>query len=299
MIGNRVRSGALAVALAATLTGFAAPAALAAPSIPAFQLNGWHVIGQTSVSDAIAGEGIATVRAPGKPMWIDYTDGATIPQSNINQGWGHIGDSDSWHGYIFDPYQQPANVTPVTQKMFMVTTPSGAQYEYTHQLSDDEIGPNAAAFDTVSPDGQWLVSAELAPVTRLLVFPTPLLNKQTAPSGGTVNVASRILLNHMVRNLQGCDFITSTRLICASDDSSNDIYPTSKPLLQIDLKHPLNGKDVTAKVTSLGQIPLASTCVGAYTVEGADYDTVTGDLRVEVDAPSPCNADITIYTLHR
>jgi hypothetical protein len=103
----------------------------------------------------------------------------------------------------------------------------------------------------------------------------------------------------MVRNLQGCDFITSTRLICASDDSSNDIYPTSKPLLQIDLKHPLNGKDVTAKVTSLGQIPLASTCTGAYTVEGVDYDTVTDDLRVEVDAPSPCNGDITIYTLHR
>jgi hypothetical protein len=296
---TRLRSGALAIAAAAALTGFAAPSALAAPSIPAFQINGWHVIGQTSEPDAIAGEGVATVRAPGKPMWIDYTDGATIPASIINQGWGHIGDPDSWRGYIVDPYQQPASVTPVTKKMFMVTTPSGAQYEYVHQLSDDEIGPNAAAFDTVTPDGQWMVSAELAPVTRLLVFPTPLINKQTAPTGGDINVASRILLNHMVRNLQGCDFVNATRLICASDDSNNDIYPTSKPLLQIDLKHPLNGKDVTAKVTSLGQIPLASACTGTYTVEGVDYDTVTGDLRVEVDAPSPCNTDITIYTLHR
>ncbi|HJP79616.1 MAG TPA: hypothetical protein VJ914_35420 [Pseudonocardiaceae bacterium] len=296
---TRIRTGAIALAMAASLTGLAAPAALAAPSTPEFQLNGWHVIGQTSVPDNIAGEGVTTVRAPGKPMWIDYADGATIPASIVNQGWGHIGDPDSWHGYIFDPYQQPAGTTPVTKKMFMVTTPSGAQYEYTHQLSDDEIGPNAAAFDTVTPDGQWMVSAELAPVTRLLVFPTPLLNKQTAPGGGDINVASRILLNHMVRNLQGCDFVSSTRLICASDDSSNDIYPTSKPLLQIDLKHPLGGKDVTAKVTSLGQIPLASTCTGAYTVEGVDYDAVTGDLRVEVDAPSPCNTDITIYTLHR
>jgi hypothetical protein len=129
------------------------------------------------------------------------------------------------------------------------------------------------------------------------VFPTPLLNPSTPRTGGTIAVASRILLNHLVRNLQGCDFVTATRLICASDDSNNDIYPTSKPLLQIDLKHALNGEDVTAKVTSLGQVPLASTCVGAYTVEGVDYDTEAGDLRVEVVPPSPCNVNVTVYTL--
>ena len=73
----------------------------------------------------------------------------------------------------------------------------------------------------------------------------------------------------------------------------------NKKGIEIDLKHPLNGTDVTAKVTSLGQIPLASTCVGTYTVEGVDYDTVTGNLRVEVVPPSPCNTNMTVYTLRR
>ncbi|WP_163572528.1 hypothetical protein [Fodinicola feengrottensis] len=187
----------------------------------------------------------------------------------------------------------------MTKKMMLVTTPGGQRYEYVHQLGDGETTANANAYTTVSPDGQWLVSSELAPVTRLLVFPAPLLNPVLPRTGGNLPLAGRVLLEQLVRNPQGCDFVSATRLICASDDSNNDLYPTSKPLLQIDLAHRLDGKDVTAHVTWLAQLPLRSSCVGAYTVEGVDYDTVTGNLRVEVNAPSPCNADTTIYTLRR
>lgn len=280
---------ALTVALAAALSTVVAGQAGAA------QIHGWQVVAQTSEVTAVAGEGVATVRVPGQPARTYFTDGATIPAPIQAEGWGHIGDPDSRNGYIVDPYQQI--VAAPTMKMFLVTTPTGQQFEYTHQMADDEQAVNAAAYDAISPNGQWMVSSELAPVTRLLVFPTPLLNPSTPQTGGTIAVASRILLDHLVRNLQGCDFVTATRLICASDDSNNDIFPTSKPLLQIDLKHQLNGKDVTARVTSLGQIPLSSTCVGAYTVEGVDYDTPTGALRVEVVPPSPCNTNLTVYTL--
>jgi hypothetical protein len=286
---KRARLGVLVVAVAATLT------ALSTTQADAAQSTGWRVVGQTTVSDSVGGEGVATVRVPGEPLLIHYTNSTTIPTAIAAQGWGHIGDPDSLHGYVFDPYQQV--VTTPTEKMFLVTTPTGQQYEYTHTMTDDEQAVNANAYAAVSPDGQWLVSGELAPVTRLLVFPTPLLNPATPRTGGTVAVASRILLDHMVRNLQGCDFVSATSLICASDDSANDIYPTSKPLLRIDLAHRLNGHDVTAHVTSLGQIPLSSTCVGAYTVEGDDYDATTGDLRVEVVPPSPCNTDVTVYAL--
>jgi hypothetical protein len=283
------RVGVLTVALAAVLTTMSTGPASAA------QIHGWRIVGQTSVSTAVGGEGVATVRVPGTAARTYFTAGPAIPAPIQAEGWGHIGDPDSLRGYVFDPYQQ---VIPApTKKMFMVTTPAGQQFEYTHQMADDELAVNAAAYDAISPNGQWMVSSELAPVTRLLVFPTPLLNPSTPQAGGTIQVASRILLDHLVRNLQGCDFVTATRLICASDDSNNDIYPTSKPLLQIDLRHQLGGKDVTARVTSLGQIPLASTCVGAYTVEGVDFDTPTGQLRVEVVPPSPCNTDITVYTL--
>jgi hypothetical protein len=288
-VNKRARFGVLVVAVAATL------AALCTTQADAAQLSGWRVVGQTTEPDSIAGEGVATVRVPGQPEQIHYTNGATIPAPLLAEGWGHIGDPDSLHGYVFDPYQQV--VAAPTEKMMLVTTPAGQQYEYVHQMADDEQAVNANAYAAVSPDGQWLVSGELAPVTRLLVFPTPLLNPSTPRTGGNLPLASRILLDHLVRNLQGCDFVSATRLICASDDSANDIYPTSKPLLQIDLKHQLNGHDVTAHVTSLGQIPLSSTCVGAYTVEGDDYDAVTGDLRVEVVPPSPCNTDVTVYTL--
>jgi len=294
---NKVELAGLVVALAGAVTALAAPATTSDPSAVATPDFGWHVVDATNVSDSVAGEGVATVRLPGQPMRIYYTDGATIPAAIQAQGWGHIGDPDSWHGYIFDPYQQI--VAAPTEKMFMVTTPAGRQYEYTHRISGDEQQVNAAAYAAVSPDGQWLVSSELAPVNRLLVFPTPLLNPATPSTGGNLSVASRIVLDRMVRNPQGCDFITPTRLVCASDDSNNDIYPTSKPLLQIDLAHPLRGTDVVGQVTWLGQVPLRGTCAGAYTVEGVDYDTATGDLRVEVVPPSPCNTNVTVYTLRR
>ena len=110
------RLGVLTVAAAAALVGVAGPANAA-------QIKGWTVVDQTTVSDAVAGEGVATVRVPGQPLRIDYTDGATIPANILAEGWGHIGDPDSLHGYVFDPYQQV--VAAPTEKMFLVTTPTG------------------------------------------------------------------------------------------------------------------------------------------------------------------------------
>ena len=285
--------GMTAVLFAALTTAVAAPAALADDT----HHDAWRVVDKTTVSAAVGGDGVATVRLPGRPAQLHYTAGNTIPANLKAEGWGHIGDPDSLHGYVFDPYQQ--TTATITRKMMLVTTPTGQQYEYTHTLSGDEIVPNANAYTAVTPDGQWLVSSELAQVDRLLVFPAPILNKALPAGGGTLPLVARVLLDKPVRNLQGCDFVTPTRLICASDDSNNDIYPTSKPLLQSDLQHPLRGQDVQAHVTSLGQLPLSSTCVGAYTAEGVDYDAVTGDLRVEVLPPSPCNTDITVYRYRR
>jgi hypothetical protein len=290
--------GIAAVLFAAMLTTLAAPAAPASVASAAGAYHdGWRVVDKTTVPAAVGGEGVATVRLPGQPVKVYYTAGNTIPANLKAEGWGHIGDPDSLHGYVFDPYQQ--TTATITQKMMLVTTPTGQQYEYAHTLGPDEIVPNSNAYTAVTPDGQWLVSSELAQIDRLLVWPAPVLNKSVPAGGGTLPLAAKVLLDKPVRNLQGCDFVTTTRLVCASDDSNNDLYPTSKPLLQIDLQHPLRGKDVKAHVTSLGQLPLASTCVGAYTAEGVDYDAATGDLRVEVLPPSPCNTDIAVYTYRR
>ena len=40
--------------------------------------------------------------------------------------------------------------------MFLVTTPSGSTYEYTHTLAAGELYNNS--FDAISPDDQWMVS---------------------------------------------------------------------------------------------------------------------------------------------
>jgi len=285
--------GVTAVLFAAMLTTVAAPAAVATDA----HHESWHVVDKTTVPAAVGGEGVATVRLPGQPAKLYYTAGNTIPANLKAEGWGHIGDSDSLHGYVFDPYQQ--TTATITQKMMLVTTPTGQQYEYTHPLGPDEVVANSNAYTAVTPDGQWLVSSELAQVDRLLVWPAPVLNKSLPAGGGTLPLAAKVLLDKPVRNLQGCDFVSSTRLICASDDSNNDLYPTSKPLLQIDLQHLRRAGQTSQPPGPLGQLPLASTCVGAYTAEGVDYDAVTGELRVEVLPPSPCNTDIAVYTYRR
>lgn len=140
------------------IVGLLAAAVLGTTAL-ASPIRGWTVVDQTTVSDAVAGEGVATVRVPGRPVRIDYTDGATIPANIKAEGWGHIGDPDSFRGFVVDPYQQ--TVPTPTQKMFLVTTPGGQQFEYTHTMADDELAVNAAAFDAISPGGQWMVSAEL------------------------------------------------------------------------------------------------------------------------------------------
>jgi len=151
MIRDRVRISMLTVVLAAAFT------AVSSPPVQADD-NGWRhnhtweVVSQTTMSTAIAGEGVATVRIPGQPVQLYFTSGSTIPDAIKAEGWGHIGDSDSLHGFIFDPYQ--LTVGTVTKKMMMVTTPTGQQYEYVHELTGDEMTANANAYAAVSPDGQ-------------------------------------------------------------------------------------------------------------------------------------------------
>ena len=102
-----------------------------------------------------------------------------------------------------------------------------------------------------------------------------------------------------MRDVQGCTFAGATTLLCSADDPNTDLFPTSKQLIEVDLPHALNGNDITGHVTSLGQLPLHSICSGTFEVEGDDYDTTTGDLRVLVVEPGVCAAVTDLYTFHR
>src|SRR6185312_2146899 len=112
-------------------------------------------------------------------------------------------------------YQGPSSGN---SKMYLVTTPSGATYQYVHRLVQSELYNNS--FAAISPDGRWMVSGEWETMSHLQIYPTPLLNHATPRTGGALRLAGLIRLDHKVNDVQGCDFVTSMRLICVSDDNS-------------------------------------------------------------------------------
>ena len=275
-------------AQAATTASAAAPAAAEAA---ASTITGWTETGSHLESTLSAGEGLATVDPTGGTPYTLYRGSTSIPLSLLIEGWSHIGDPDSVDGYIVDAYQNSSSSS--NEKMFQVTTPSGATYQYVHTLVSGELYNNS--FDTVSPDTQWMVSGEWGTMSHLQIYPTPLLNPETSATGGSLNLSGYIQLDHQVNDIQGCDFVTSTELICASDDSSETLFSNAKPLLEVDLSAPLDGSDVTGHVVDLGSIPQSSDCSGTYEAEGVDYDAATGILSVEIIQPSICEIVTSVY----
>lgn len=283
------RTRLLAAASAAGLLATLVPAGAARA---ATGVSGWTQVGHYLESSLSAGQGVATVDPPGGAPYQLYRGDASIPLAVLMEGWSHVGDPDSAGGYVFDAYQSGSS-SP-TSKMFRVTTPSGSAYEYTHDLVPGEEYNNS--FAAVSPDTQWMIAGEWDTMSHLQIYPTPILNPRTPATGGALALSGYIQLDHQVADVQGCDFVTATRLICSSDDSSRSLFPDAKPLLEVDLPHALTGGDVTGHVTDLGPIPQAnSICSGGFEAEGLDYDPATGILRVEVVQPSVCEVATTVY----
>ena len=177
--------------------------------------------------------------------------------------------------------------------MFLVTTPSGKSLEYVHPLLPGELYNKS--FIAVSPDIQWMVVGEWGTMSHLQIYPTPLLNHESPSHGGSLRLTGYIELSHKVNDVQGCDFVTPVRLICASDDDSRTLFPNEKPLVEIDLSKSLHGVSTKGHVADLGSIPQKSSCSGTFEAEGVDYDVATRILRVEVIQPGSCILRTTIY----
>ncbi|HEY1653322.1 MAG TPA: hypothetical protein VGG09_15665 [Acidimicrobiales bacterium] len=276
--------------------GLAAQAPVAAATNgavgPASQngITGWAAVGSYDESTLLAGEGVATVAQSRHKPYELYRGIESIPSNLKAQGWAHIGDPDSVHGYVFDDYQGPSSGR---SKMFLVTTPSGKSLEYRHTLVPGELYNNS--FVAISPDTQWMVAGEWGTMSHLQIYPTPLLNHKSSPHGGSLQLAGYIKLDHKVNDIQGCDFVTAVRLICASDDDSRTLFPNEKPLMEVDLRTSLHGTSVKGHVVDLGSIPQESSCSGTFEAEGVDFDAATGILRVEIIQPGACILKTTIY----
>ena len=257
---------------------------------PSARLGRWVLKDRFLVLAQLADQGLATLSRPGKPTMIVFRGGLSVPASLRQQGWVHVGDPGAWHGYLFDAYQAAPDAG---EKMFQVTTPAGAVHRFVHPLAPGEEYNNS--FAAVSPDGQWLVSGEWGQMRRLLVFATPLVNPASTGLEKDLPMTTTIGLDHPVRDVQGCTFVSDLEILCATSDPGRDLWPTPDQLLRVTLPHRLDGRPVTARVASLGQLPLLSQCSGTYEVEGIDYDQIRSTLRVEVRPPGQCGLSIAVY----
>lgn len=242
-------------------------------------VTGWTLVGSDVARPLDESQGLATVTRGGTTEYR-YTGIATVPADLASQGWNHVGDPGAAQGWYVEPYQRDDR----GGKLFRVQSPDGTWTNYTHALESWEANNNS--FAAVSPDAQWLVGGEYGTMDRLLVYPMPGV-AATDPAQN-LPYASAIRLDHQVRDVQGCDFVTATQLLCSSDDPDGSLFGTTKPLLQVDLGGPVGGADVTGHVTSLGQLPLQSGCSGEFEVEGLDYAENDATLRVVVMSPSIC-----------
>ncbi|MFE5813664.1 hypothetical protein ACFQ6S_09705 [Streptomyces sp. NPDC056479] len=267
----------------AVLTGLVTLASVAVLSTaaPAQAADTWTEVGSDRADPLAESQGLTSVEVPANSP-NRYTGIGTIPVSVSSRGWNHVGDPDaSYNGYYIEPYQADSG----TAKMFRVQAPNGTWSEYVHTLGSGEALNNS--FVAITPGGQWMVSGEWGTMTRLLVHPTPGVNAGTSPSAN-LPWSSSIRLDHAVRDVQGCDFLSSTTLLCASDDPAGTLFGMTKPLLQIDLSAEPGSSDVTGHVTALRQLPLRSSCSGGFEAEGIDYDRRSGTLRVIVISPGFC-----------
>lgn len=257
-------------------------AALLTSAPPASAADTWTEAGSDRADALTESQGLTSVEVPAGAA-NRYTGIGTIPVGVSGRGWNHIGDPDaSYDGHYIEPYQRDDGTT----KMFRVQAPGGTWSEYVHTLGPGEARNNS--WVAVTPGGQWMLAGEYGTMSRLLVFPTPGVNPGTSPSANLPQV-STVRLDHAVRDVQGCDFVTGTRLLCSSDDPAGTLFGITKPLLQVDLSAEPNGTaDVTGHVTALRQLPLRSSCSGTFETEGIDYDRRTGTLRVIVLSPGFC-----------
>ncbi|MEU4195640.1 hypothetical protein AB0E69_27320 [Kribbella sp. NPDC026611] len=266
---------------------------LAALLLPtqAHAVTGWRVVGSDNARPLDESQGLATVTR-GATTQYRYTGVGTIPSDLLVRGWNHVGDPGAAKGWYVEPYQRDDR----GGKLYRVQSPAGTYANYVHALEPWEALNNS--FAAVSPDAQWMVTGEWGTMDRLLVLPMP----GVAATDPTKNLpyAAAVRLDHQVRDVQGCDFVTATQLLCSSDDPAGTLFGTTKPLLQVDLSGPVGSTDVTGHVTSLGQLPLKSGCSGEFEVEGIDYYEPDATLRVVVMSPSICvGIDSKTYRFQR
>jgi len=264
-------AGAVAAAVVAPAVSSTGPAASATPSE-------WTLTSTSDNSTLAYNQGLAT--GGGLLHGRGYL---TIRPELAAEGWTHIGDQDIYRSETYDAYEN----LDAGRKLYAVTGRDGAVRRYYHRLAPGELANNS--FVTVDPSGKYLVSGEWKVQKRLLVFANPRAQR----SGSQVPLVGQINLDQPLENVQSCDFVDATRLVCAVDKPRQAVYSVwlSRPLT--------SGTTVTGRVTHDFDVPKHSACKGGYEVEGIDYDARRKLLSVGIIDPSPCLLNTKVFRYAR
>ncbi|MFT4087882.1 MAG: hypothetical protein QM658_12185 [Gordonia sp. (in: high G+C Gram-positive bacteria)] len=235
----------------------------------------WKLIGTSDESSLVYNQGLASDRG-GNLRGRGY---ATIRPEAAMDGWTHIGDGDLSRGRMYDAYESLDS----GRKMFTITDPDGRFHRYYHRLIPGEKANNS--FVTVDPSGKFLVSGEWATQQRLLVFADPVGRRD----GAQLPLAGVIALDKPMTDVQSCDFMTATELVCASDKPDKAVYT-------ISLARALGpSPSTTGTVRREFAVPRLSACRGSYEIEGIDYDVARHVLSVAMIDPSPCLLNTKVF----
>ncbi|MFN8050998.1 MAG: hypothetical protein U0Q22_06160 [Acidimicrobiales bacterium] len=186
----------------------------------------------------------------------------------------HTGDPDADGGRVVVPWEnkQLGPSDPPT-KSFGVYEPTSLQLLgwSKHVLGAGETNDNP--WVAIAPGGSLMVTGTYSPLGHLEVYPVP------APPYADLPLVDTIPLDQPGYEVQGCDFVTATRLACASNDEA-----TGKQLFLLDLDGPVGQAGNHAHLTYEGPIPQAapllgdgvSFCGDSGEVEGIDAQHVAG-----------------------
>ena len=185
----------------------------------------------------------------------------------------HTGDIDAFGGNVIVPWENK-QLGPSDPPAKAWGVYDGRSLELRgwakHVLVAGETNDNP--WVAISPDGKWIVSGKYAPLERLEVFPVP-----TAPFAD-LPLSSVVPLDIPGYDIQGCDFASSTQLVCASNDEAS-----GKQVFTLDLDAPIGAGASQATLTYRGSLPQAPPLLGASAgcpmsgeVEGIDAQAVPG-----------------------
>ncbi|MGH9060656.1 MAG: hypothetical protein ACRDZY_14260, partial [Acidimicrobiales bacterium] len=163
-------------------------------------VTGWTTVGSDNARPLDESQGLATIVRPSGTT-IRYTGIGTVPVDLAAQGWSHVGDPGSAQGWYVEPYQRDDRGA----KLFRVQAPDGTWADYKHALEPWEANNNS--FAAVSPDARWMVAGEYGTMDRLLVHQMP--GAAFTDPGQNLPYASAIRLDHPVRDVHGCDFVSA------------------------------------------------------------------------------------------